>query len=788
MATRTTVLGILLVTEAAMIAQTAAQSIATDGSFERPGLAFAKHDAVGAWVRRLHDAPDAAIELADGAGRGGSRCVRYARTGTRSTNIHLDQLIAVQRNTVYQVTAWVKGDGKLNPLLVVQTEKWATLARTAVGSSDEWREATVLFNSYENDRVRIEWFPGATGTLYTGAPGESFLDDVSVVALGRVPQVVSDSFELARPRKGELIRATDMPQHRIGHATTCRPITCRDGVLMVEDGTEVALWGVNIQTALSWEWRGRLQLCGIPETAEALKRVTDENLAHLPPMGVRCVRLHLLPSDFSDAHGNLSDSVYLDVLDYLVSRCRDMGIYVYLTLMNEMKTLHVKDSFMAGHEREEWLFDADFMDCSERYITALLNHRNRYNDTPYRSEPAIAVVELINEPRYPRAADVTEGGRFANCRDDFRRWCEAHGVGGAPEQLFPSYRYDRVKAYLSRMHTAIRATGCDKAVAWNLNWPRMIQGHEDVFQAAADSPVEAVSFCCYPGQRDVKSPFWAHPADLSGNNYLGYLEKCGREYYFLGWVLGRRFASKAKLVYEFENMYNHSTSYIYPAMARLFRSLGAQIAPMWQYTLSPVAEFMGGSHYLNLHCTPAKAVAFRIAAEAFRSTPRYAAFDLTDDGSAMSFGPCSLSFQSGISEWVSGHTVMHSGPLATLPAEIGGDVRHIAGVGPSPLVTYEGTGAYFIEPAPGGLGLTILPDAEYLRPPWKRVSRKPPLSRLCRLDSAATHRFEVRLPDGFGNATVTRLAPERETVAAETVGGRISFDVRPGKYLLARGR
>ena len=70
------------------------------------------------------------------------------------------------------------------------------------------------------------------------------------------------------------------------------------------------------------------------------------------------------------------------------------------------------------------------------------------------------------------------------------------------------------------MCATVRATGCPAPVVWNLNWPRMINGHEDIFQAAADSAVDGVSFCCYPGQSDVANPFWANPADLSVNNYL----------------------------------------------------------------------------------------------------------------------------------------------------------------------------------------------------------------------------------------------------------------------------
>lgn len=91
--------------------------------------------------------------------------------------------------------------------------------------------------------------------------------------------------------------------------------------MVYDDGTEVALWGVNLQTALYWEYLHRMKPCGIPLEPDALKRIVDQNLDELVRLNANVVRMHLLPSDFSDAEANLQDTIFLDVLDYRSLRC-----------------------------------------------------------------------------------------------------------------------------------------------------------------------------------------------------------------------------------------------------------------------------------------------------------------------------------------------------------------------------------------------------------------------------------------------------------------------------------
>ena len=67
------------------------------------------------------------------------------------------------------------------------------------------------------------------------------------------------------------------------------------------------------------------------------------------------------------------------------------------------------------------------------------------------------------------------------------------------------------------------------------------------------------------------------------------------------------------------------TGYLYPAMARTYRAVGAQFAAMFAYDMLRTAPFNLGwqTHYLNLVHTPKKAVSAVIAAEAMRRLPRF---------------------------------------------------------------------------------------------------------------------------------------------------------------------
>src|SRR5206468_5706843 len=82
-------------------------------------------------------------------------------------------------------------------------------------------------------------------------------------------------------------------------------------------------------------------------------------------------------------------------------------------------------------------------------------------------------------------------------------------------------------------------------------------------------------------------------------------------------------ARTPRIVYEFDSP-DLRTGYMYPAMARTFRAVGAQFAAMFAYDMLETASRNLGwqTHYLNLVYTPRKAVSAIIASEAMHRLPR----------------------------------------------------------------------------------------------------------------------------------------------------------------------
>lgn len=763
----------MLLTPLLATALLAAPNLLADGDFDRPGLRLQPATATSGWLGYLHGRSDAAFDLAPGAGRGGSTAARFSRTTPGSNNAHLDQLFAVEPETVYEVRAWCRGDGRLNPVVTVATTGWRQLAQQAVGVGTDWRAVRLVVCSYGERQLRFEWFPGADGHLYVGQPGTSFLDDVTVTPLADPPPALRQALALTRPRQDDLRDPADLRPGPVGAPRPLRPLRCRDGVLVYEDGGEVALWGVNFQTPLSWEYNGRLRPAGVPFTAEALRQVCDRNLDELAELGVTMLRAHLTPVDFTGADGSLRDSLYLDQLDYLLARCAERGLYVYLTLLNDMGQRTQPDSFMLTRPRSQWLFDPAFVDQTARYVGELLRHENRYSHRPLATEPALGVLELMNEPSYPTLAEVQAEPRLQAA---FAQWCAANQLA-EPALACGAWRYEVVKGYLTRLCATVRAAGARQPIFWNLNWPGYVWSHEDVFQATADSPVDGVSCCCYPGQAGLPQDYWNHPVDLSPTNFLPYLRACATDYGQLRWLLGRRFAGKAKAVYEFETFYNQST-YLYPAMARLFRGLGVQAALMWQYTLSPVAEYAGGSHYLNLRCTPRKAVSCALAGQLFATTPRGASYHATGDG--LDFGDGRTSFRDDSAVLLRDGVLRHTRSIDRLPVAAAA-VRELQGVGESPLASWGGSGSYHVRLGADQVDITLQPDLTWLRAPSSPGGRWP-WQRLCTLDDANPHPFTLRLP---GWAPPVRV--ERDGEPAVTLAGpELTWSARPGRYRLTR--
>ncbi|HLK64541.1 MAG TPA: hypothetical protein VKU19_13950 [Bryobacteraceae bacterium] len=169
----------------------------------------------------------------------------------------------------------------------------------------------------------------------------------------------------------------------------------QNGHLVDGSGKRLRLWGVHLT---DWS-RGSVLLP--PKEDAAMWAAT------LARFGVNCVRLHFLdlpaPRGIIDAtkpDSRAFDPQQLDRLDYLFAELKKRGIYADLNL-------NVGRSYKAGDgvsdfDKIQWgkgltLFDARLIELEKEYARNLLTHVNPYTHLEYRNDPAIAVVEILNE-------------------------------------------------------------------------------------------------------------------------------------------------------------------------------------------------------------------------------------------------------------------------------------------------------------------------------------------------------------------------------------------------------
>jgi hypothetical protein len=565
-------------------------------------------------------------------------------------------------------------------------------------------------------------------------------------------------------------------------------ITVKDGTLYFEDGSEVALWGVNFQTSMSWE-HDRFQRLGMhaPFDLKAYQAMADRSFDEIQLLGCDVIRIHLSPGDFTDARGNLIENEWLAMLDYTLAACSKRGIYVNFALLNHLGQ-RVKHSFASGkHGRDvkwEWITVPEKLEASERYIRQLVNRRNRYDGgRRYKDNPAWVVAEFMNEPMYP-----TEKPSRETAPDGVRvyeQWLDAEDMADTTAS-FRQYKYQTVKAYIERLMAVLEEEGVRAVPCWNLFWVRGPQ-HEgwESYEAAAATDIPLVSFSTYPGQSEIQAVN-RRPTDLSDKNFLPYLRKAYEDHDWQAWVRDDRFkGKKATLVYEYEAWANQS-AYIYPAMAAYFRAQGAQVVTMWTYALNGLAPYLDKktNHNLNVRTTPRKAAAFMVAGEIFRNTPRFTPFATTkkdghrSDRYAYSSNPDFGAYADG-QQWLSSG-LMKAGELIAPE-----NPSRIIGYGSSPLVEYDGEGMYFLERKQTTgrelWTLVVLPHARFLDEPLPATGAR------VELDPDRVASMKIRFGTPAAQSRVYRVDGEALIPVARTEDSkRLALDIKPGNYVIER--
>jgi hypothetical protein len=168
-------------------------------------------------------------------------------------------------------------------------------------------------------------------------------------------------------------------------------VTVRGGHLAEADGSRLRIWGINLSAA-----------AGLPRHEDAPRLAAI--LAH---HGLNGVRFHYFDRpapggilDASRSDTRALDPVQIDRFDFLVAELKKRGIYTDINLNVARRYREgdgVRDYELLGFAKGLTHFDERLIELQKEYARQLLTHRNPYLGTEYRNEPAVAIVEMVNE-------------------------------------------------------------------------------------------------------------------------------------------------------------------------------------------------------------------------------------------------------------------------------------------------------------------------------------------------------------------------------------------------------
>ncbi len=487
------------------------------------------------------------------------------------------------------------------------------------------------------------------------------------------------------------------------------------GVLRwTDDQSEVALIGVNYYPPFAID-HAELKRLGADISA-----VMREDVAHFRRLGLGCVRIHCFERQFSTPDGAFVENEHARLMDELVALCATNGLYMVFTPIAWWGTgAAPTDGFSDHFEMRDMTSKPDAWNIQARFLRAFAERVNTFTGRRYADEPSILAFECINEPIYP--------------------------------QDWPD---EKVTAYVNTLVDALRSSGTKKPIYYNA-WLK---------RAAAVGASRA------DGATGVYYPTGLASGQALRGSQLGRIR--GSTFHENPQAL----THKAKMIYEFDAA-DTPGSYMYPALGKLFRAEGVQVASMFQYDpmrLAPVnRNWM--THDLNLVYTPRKALSLAIMAEVFRHVPRGGVY--TPDAQTLAFPPFRADGERDLSEYAGTDAYYYTNDPVTPPPDVAA-LRRVWGCGTSSVAASTGTGAYFLDRvAPGVWRLQLYPSVFEMADPYTGRGN---VKRVVLPDNP---RITIRLPDLGERWHATALAPvEGTSVSAQAFAAVLA----PGDYLITR--
>lgn len=488
-------------------------------------------------------------------------------------------------------------------------------------------------------------------------------------------------------------------------------------------GEEVTAFGVNYSIPFAHGYRA-IEYIGADH-----EETIDDDVYHFARMGLDAYRIHVWDIEISDQRGNLLENDHLRLLDYLIMRLKERGIRIVLTLMRnddnayperEADVLGWGFSRVYGEEVAHHTPEAVVLQAN--YARQFVSHVNTYTGQAYKDDPDILAFEINNEPPHNNSVEDVRG-------------------------------------YVNTMVAAMRETGLEKPIFYNMSH------NFGVTEAFLTADIQGGTFQWYP--TGLNAGF------TQRGNFLPNVD-----FYRIPFADEPGFQDKGLLVYEFSAA-DVTDNYLYPAMVRAFRERGFQFITQFAYDAMALGAINSEykTHHLSLAHTPSKGISFMIAGEVARRVPRGASYGRHPDNAT--FGPFRVSYEENLAEMVTAEAFLYSNRTETRPPDPA-RLERVAGVGSSPVVAYEGTGAYFLDRLePGVWRLEVMPDAFQVADPFD----DPRLDRSVTRIVWNTWPMTISLPDLGQGFHVRGVNPGNR--ATDVADGQ-TVSVSPGAYILTR--
>jgi len=488
-----------------------------------------------------------------------------------------------------------------------------------------------------------------------------------------------------------------------------------------ESNKEVKGFGVNYTVPFAHAYRSAKRM-GIDP-----KKAINNDVYHFSRLGFDLYRIHVWDTQISDTVGNLLENEYLDTFDYLLQKLKEKKINYVITPIAfwgdgwpepDGKT----PGFSHKYGKGDCLSNPEAIKAQQNYLYQFLNHVNPYNGIAYKNDPSLIAFEVSNEP---------------------------HHRG---EQ-------EKVTKFVKSMVESMRKTGTKKPIFYNIS--HAVHFADAYFKAG----IQGGTFQWYPTGL-------GYQRELSGNllpnvnDYNIPFEETIKKY------------QGAKLVYEFDAA-DVGKSYIYPAIARSFRTAGIQIATHFAYdpTYLAFANTEYNTHYMNLVYTPQKALSLMICGEVFREIPMYKDFGKFPDNT--SFDNFNVGYLKDLAEYNSAEKFIYTN---TTNSQLLDEkkLNKIAGYGNSSVVKYNGVGAYFLDKIDKGVWrLEVMPDAIWIDNPFGRNSPKKTVGVI----KWENWDMSIKLKELGTDFTVEAI---NEGNLFSTKVEENSFSIVPGTYILSK--